>query len=277
MTTQPVPQTTINTPVSPLLRWVTAFESSVVLGVGFGLLFLVTLIGPMWPWALTPFNAAFLGAVYLGSFVTAVTLAAMPRWSPARVIVPMIFVFTAIVLLVSLLNLDRLNLSSPSTWFWFVLYVGIPLNSAYHLWLYRRLPPADSQVMPVWYRNLVLVEVMIFTLYGIALFIAPVIFSAFWPWKLDDFHGRMYCVAFLTPAVGAYLVSRNASKVELITMGLTQIAGGMLTIIGFMMVDAVQKRVDWSAAGTWLWLAFFPILVVVGSAMIWQGRRRSTI
>jgi hypothetical protein len=261
-----------NPSVTALLRWVTTFESVVVIFSGFGLLFLFSVIASMWPWALTPFNASFLGAIYLTSAVAACILAAKARWSPARVVVPMILVFTAIVLVVSLLYLERFIRNSPSTWLWFALYIVIPINSAYHIWLYRRLPPTDTQPMPMWFRNLLLIEVVIFTAYGVGLLIAPATFSAFWPWKIDDFHGRMYCVAFLTPAVGAYLVSRNGSRVELITAGLTQIIGGVLTIVGFLMVENAQKRVDWSAAGTWAWMAFFLPLVVVGAAFICHGR-----
>ncbi len=274
MSNQTLQPTSDNPPVTALLRWVTTVESAVVLFAGFGLLFLSTWVAPIWPWALTPFNAAFLGALYLTAAVAACTLAAVPRWSPARVIVPMILVFTAIVLIVSILYLDRLILNSPSTWLWFALYIVIPLNSAYHVWLYRGLAPTDTRPVPIWFRNLLLIEVAIFMVYGTALFIAPSTFSAFWPWKLDDFHARMYCVAFLTPAVGAYLVRKSGSKLELITIGLTQIIGGVLTILGFVLVDSVQKRADWSAAGTWVWMAFFPLLVVVGLAMIWQGQRR---
>jgi hypothetical protein len=274
MTNHTLQQPNVNPPISALLRWVTTFESAVVLFAGIGLFFFLSLIAPIWPWTLTPFNASFLGAVYLTSAVAACILARIPQWSPARVIVPMILVFTAVVLVVSLLYLDRFILNSPSTWLWFALYIVIPLNSAYHIWLYRCLPPTDTRTLPMWFRNLLLIEVVIFTVYGIALLIAPATFSAFWPWKIDDFHGRMYCVAFLTPAVGAYLVSRNGSKAELITAGLTQIIGGVLTIVGFVVVDSVQKRADWSAGGTWLWMAFFPLLVVVGAAMIWQGRQK---
>ncbi len=275
MNNQTLQQTNANPPVSALLRWVTRFESGVVLFSGFGLMFLFKLFAPLWPWTLTPFNAGFLGAIYLTSWVAAGILAGIPRWSPARVVVPMILVFTAIVLLVSVLYLDRLALNSPSTWLWFVLYIGIPLNSAYHVWLYRHLAPSDRRPMPTWFRNLAMIEVVIFTLYGIALFIAPTTFSAFWPWKIDDFHGRMYCVAFLTPAIGAYLVSRSGSKLELITMGLTQIAEGGMAIIGFVLVDSGQKRVDWSAAGTWVWIAVFAFLVIVGLVMVRVGQRRN--
>lgn len=275
MTNQPLQQINgVNPPVTALLRWVTTFEAAVVLVSGLGLFFLPALIGPVWPWALTPFNAGFLGAIYLGSVVAACILAGTPRWSPARVVVPMILTFTAIVLVVSLLYLDRLILNSPSTWLWFILYIGIPLNSAYHIWLYKAWKPTDTRKMPIWFRNLLLIELTIFALYGIALLIAPAISSAFWPWKIDDFHGRMYCVAFLTPAVGAYLVSRNGSKLELITMGLTQIVGGGSALLGFVLVDNIQKRADWSAAGTWLWIAMFVLLVGIGLVMIRQSQQR---
>ena len=51
---------------------------------GSGLFLLPALVQPRWPWAITPFNAAFLGGVYLTELAMVVLLMGINRWSPAR-------------------------------------------------------------------------------------------------------------------------------------------------------------------------------------------------
>ena len=55
--------------VTTLLLAVTGIEVLVLFGAGVGLLVQPAVIGSIWPWPLTPFNAAFLGAVYSASLV----------------------------------------------------------------------------------------------------------------------------------------------------------------------------------------------------------------
>ena len=108
--------------VTTLLLAVTGVEALVLFGAGVGLVVQPAVIGSIWPWPLTPFNAAFLGAVYSASLVSAAALTVIGRWSPARIVVPMILVFTTIVLIVSLAYLGRFDpgwppgCGSSSTW-----------------------------------------------------------------------------------------------------------------------------------------------------------------
>jgi hypothetical protein len=263
-----------NPPITKLLRGVTAFEIGVLIVSGGGLFFLPAIIGPMWPWPLTPFNTAMLGALYLGSLVAAAALVRWARWSPARVVLPSIAVFTLIVLIVSILYLDRFNQQSISTLFWFLLYLIIPVNALYHLWLYRKLPPANPTPPASPLRQILLAQAIGLGFYGIGLLVAPMAISAFWPWPLDDFHGRMYSVAFLTPAVGSWLLWRASSALELMVMGLTQALGGVLAIAGLLVVDAQVHRVDWTQLGTWLWIGISIVPLIIGVWMVWQGRAR---
>src|SRR5689334_1775020 len=105
-TPAPVPgspvETETNPPINRLLRAVTAVEALVLLVAGGGLFLLPAVLRPLWPWTLPPFNAAYLGAVYLASLTAAALVVWSGRWSPARVVVPMILLFTAAVLAVSL-------------------------------------------------------------------------------------------------------------------------------------------------------------------------------
>lgn len=255
-------------PISRLLWLVTAFESAVLVVAGGGLFFLPEPFGQVWPWELTPFNARFLGAVYLASLLSTLLLVVANRWSPARVVVPMIFLFTIIVLAVSVLNLSRFTGPLFATVLWFLLYVGIPLNAGYHLWLYRDRPVHDPLPLSSAWRMLLLVQAVVFGVYGLALLLAPAVAGSFWPWPVDDFHGRMYSVAFLTPALGAWLCWRASAALELRTLGVTQLVGGVLSVAGLLIVDLGVQRVDWTAAGTWLWLALFIFLALGGLVLV---------
>lgn len=261
-----------NAPISGLLRTVTAIEAIVLLISGAGLFFLPGLMQQYWPWSLAPFNTRFLGAVYLGALVAVVLLVVVGRQSPARVVVPMIFVFTLIVLLISLAYLARFDGPRPVVALWFVLYAGLPANSAYHLWRTRGFSPADPWSLPVSWRVVLLAEAVIFGLYGLGLLAAPDVFSSFWPWTIDAFHGRMYSVAFITPAVGAAVLVQRAAQPDLPALGLPQAVLGALAILGLVIVDQSAGRVSWSAAGTWLWLGTFTVLVAIGLALGWQAK-----
>src|SRR5215468_9780354 len=98
---------------------------------------------PLWPWDTTPFNAAFLGATYIASFAATLTLLLVGRWSVARTILRMVLAFTFVVLIVSLFNVAQFHFDRWASWAWLLLYIVLPLNAAYHLWLYRKQPPAQ--------------------------------------------------------------------------------------------------------------------------------------
>ena len=261
-----------NPKITRLFYWVTAVESGVLLVAGGGLLFFPWLMRPLWPWELAPFNALLLGSIYSASFVATVATVYFERWAPARIVAPMIFLFTTIVLVLSLADLDRFDLGHYSSWLWFLLYIGIPLNAAYYMWQQRgRAPYVPYPLTDPW-KVVLLVPVALLGLYGIALLVDPTQATSFWPWPIDEFHGRMYSVAYLTPAFGAILLWRAAAPVESLTMGLTLLAGGLAPIIGLPIVDSSIGKVDWSAAGTWLWIASFAILALAGAGLVWRSR-----
>jgi hypothetical protein len=224
-----------------------------------------------WPWALTPFNTRFLGAVYFSAFVAVAIMAYKGRWSPARPVLGSIFAFTVVVLGVTFLYLPLFDFQKWGTWLWMALYIILPLNAGIHLWLYRKQPPSEAiPVPPVW-RTAVLGVAAVLGLYGLGLLVAPAAFSAFWPWPLDSFHGQLYSATFISGAVGLFTVARLASRTEFIAAGLTQALLGAFALIGLFVVDSVVHRVNASQPGTWLWIAIFAALLAFGTAMILAG------
>jgi len=262
-----------NPPLTPLLRILTLIEVIVLAGAGGALFFLPDLAGTQWPWPLLPFNTRFLGAIYLASLAPVAVMLFVGRWAPARGVLPALFTFTALVLGVSLMSTSRFEFQRPSTWIWFALYIILAINSAYHLWRYRLLPPADPMPVPAAWRGYLLAVAVVFSVYGFGLLAAPTVFSAFWPWRIDDFHGQMYSAAFLTGAVGALTASRVAARIEFFTAALTQGVLSLFAILGLLIVDASVRKVDWSLPGTWLWVGAFAVMLIASLGMLWQSRR----
>ncbi len=260
-----------NPSISLLLRGITWLEVLVLIVTGGGLFFLPDLAREQWPWVIAPFNGRFVGAVYLGSFVSAVLMAFHGRWSPGRIVLPMIFVFTIIVLGVSFFHLDQFDFQRWQPWIWFLLYIVLPINSAYHLWLYRERKPADASSTSDGWRVFLLALTSLFALYGLTLLVFPTPSSAFWPWPIDQFHGEMYSVVFITAAVGLFLIARRASALEWKTLGLTLLVIGAFSIAGLLLVDAVvplEKKVNWTSPGTWAWIALMALYGGSGAAML---------
>src|SRR5688572_27968047 len=109
-----------NPKLSKLVQIAMIVETLVLLPAAGGLIFLAAMSRPNWPWELTPFNAGFLGAIYAASLVVVAMLAANTRWSPARVLLPMICAFTLWAVFISFLYLPRFDLVKGTTWAWFI-------------------------------------------------------------------------------------------------------------------------------------------------------------
>ncbi len=257
-----------NPTISSLLRILTFVEVVVLFVAGFGLFLIPKLVTPLWPWDLLPFNARFLGAVYAASCIAAIMQTAYARWSPARLVTPMIFIFTAVIIILSVVYLGLFDFQRWEVWVWFFLYTILPINAAYHLWLYRNIPPANSTPLAGSTRAILSAESLILGVYGLALIFIPSIAKTIWSWEIDNFHAQLYSVTFLTPALGAYILTKGATKIEWQTLGFAQVVLGLFPIVGVIIVDASVKRVLWSAPGTWAWFALFIAMLFLGIWML---------
>src|SRR5205823_914957 len=76
-----------------------------------------------------PITAAFLGAAYWASCVLELLSARERVWARARLAVPALLVFTTLMLLATLLHLDRFHLNGSNivargvAWAWLAIYV----------------------------------------------------------------------------------------------------------------------------------------------------------
>ncbi|ESW64388.1 hypothetical protein X769_17025 [Mesorhizobium sp. LSJC268A00] len=236
----------------------------IVLIVGAGLFFAPALVKPRWPWAVTPFNARFLGGFYTAEMAVMAALLVWNRWSPGRLVLVMAFIFTVIVSAASFINLGYFNFERKAPWLWFLVYLASAAVSGLFLWRARARPSAKGVILnPAW-RAYLPVEMTILGAYGVGLLLFPLTFGGFWPWPIDAFHAQVYSAIFLAGAGGTYLVWRSAPREELLVLGLAQFLVGLLAVLGLFITDAAVHRIDWTAAGTLCWLALFGWIGISG-------------
>ncbi len=110
----------MNPRVPGFLRAVTWVECGVV-GSAAALLLTTPKWGgtDIWAWITPPFNARYVGVIYLAALVPLVILAVTARWSPGRLVLWEIFIFTAAIMVVMLAYADRFEWARVATWvFW---------------------------------------------------------------------------------------------------------------------------------------------------------------
>src|SRR3712207_4104700 len=100
-----------------------------------------------------PLTAATLGAGYWGSFVLVLLSARQSLWTHARVAMPGIMVAGTLLLVATLLHLDRFHMESLTGWLWLVLYALLPPGAALLVLRQRAVPGRDGPreaPMPSW-------------------------------------------------------------------------------------------------------------------------------
>ena len=258
-----------NPPISTWLRAAMAVAVVVVLGGGL-LLFLPARV-TRWVWPIGPFNARFLGAVYLAELVGGAVLVVVARHFPARVVIPVAWTFTAVVTLASFVQLPDFDLDRRGPWAWLVAYVGFTLLLPFFFDGLRRgpQPPPTSPAWRRWFQG----EGVVLCAYGAGLLVAPEPLTGFWPWGIDAFHGRIYSAVFLTFGVGSLLLAARSAPSELRALGSSRLVLGVLSVLGLVLADARVGTVDWGAPGTLAWTAAFAGMAVVGGLMLRPAAR----
>lgn len=259
-----------------LSPWVRIFTGAalIVLIAGPLLLFAPQVIAPRWPWAIAPFNARFLGAVYVAEMLSLAVLFMQNRWSPGRASFMVAFIFTFVVSVASLIHLESF-VGTRRVTLWFILYVGYAALTGGALLLYRRLPAVPMLPVDDGFRRLLMIAGAVMTLYGAFLFTAPGIAAGFWPWGIDAMHGRIYSAVFLAPGLGALLLAHSAAREECFVGGVFNGSLGLLAIVSLLLAHLQTGRANFASPGTWLWLILFAALCGLGLMMVRASRAKA--
>ncbi|MEL6553767.1 MAG: hypothetical protein AAFQ63_09955 [Cyanobacteria bacterium J06621_11] len=257
--------------VPPILLTLASISIVLLIIVGGTLFCLPEFSQSRWLWDLKPFNTRFLGAIYLTALVGLASLMLSRRAAMARLVVPMMWVFTTIVLLVSCLQLQQFTPERRATDIWFWLYIVDCLGATYYWGYFRRHTFIGLRKLPTPWALGLGVQSGLLGAYGLSLFFSPVAAGGAWLWPLDVFHSQLYSSIFLTGAVGSAILSRQTTAAEVRALGAVQVTFSSLTLLGLWLVDKEVQGIDWSLVTNWAWVGAIALLGLVGLGLIRQS------
>lgn len=188
-----------------------------------------------------PLHARFVGAIYLFGVVFMAGCLLAKRQAEVRWAVGMIGLWTGMLCIISLLNLDAFGLNLLPVQIWFASYIIYPIISIVMTIRQPTMNQAASLSGPVldsWAKNFLLAQGILFTLLSVALFLAPGFMSTVWPWDVTPVLAQMYAGPLLSYGWGSFLYSKQEQW-----LGVRSIVPAMLlfavttVIISFMHIN----------------------------------------
>ena len=212
-----------------------------------------------------PLTAAFLGAAYWGALVLLAWAARQREWAVARTAMPPVATIALLLLVTTLIHLDRFDLDSLFGWFWLVVYCLVPPLLVV---LLRRqglgAPVAqDRRAIPAGLAAVLALQAIVLLAYGIALFTVPADAAGAWPWTLTPLTGRAVGSFLIGFAVAAAFALRESDLNRLRGVAAAWAALGALELLALAVFSA---DLDASAAGGAAYVAFWSCSIGLGAA-----------
>ena len=265
--------------VIPPLRWMMVLF--VLLGVGAtaALYFGTTHTEDDFSWTIQPpLTAALLGAGYSGTIVL-FGLAIRERWwANARMVVPAPFTLSTLLLIATLLHLDKFHFDSSAiptsvTWIWLVVYVVVPPGLVVLTVLQLRAPGGDpprARPVPGGLRAAVLVYAVLALVGGLVLFLVPEDVAPHWPWAITPLTGRAIA-AWLTALGVAALQATWENDLRRVRIGMAALAA--VGTLGLVAVARYPDDIDNWWPGGWLLVAVLAFMAGAGGYGMLRERR----
>ena len=225
-------------------------------------LFFPEYLASIFTWmVLPPLHARFVGAIYLfGAVFMAGCLAAKTQ-AEVRGAVQMIGIWTGMLFIISLLNLQAFDLKLLPVQIWFASYIIYPLISIWMTW--RDSKPTGELTgafLPAWAKNFLLIQGIIILLLGALLFLIPNFMSTVWPWKVTPTLAQMYAGPLLSYGLGSFLFSRQNTW-----LGIRSIVPGMFAFTAATVIVSVLhiNLFSFAEAADIFWLGAFGTATII--------------
>jgi hypothetical protein len=182
------------------LRWFFTAAAGLALIAGVMLFIGATETERFFSWDIEPpLTAAFMGAAYWAALVLLAWAAFQRDWSRSRTALPAVFVIAVLLLIATLIHLDKFDLDSVFGWFWLVVYIVVVPLLAVLIWNQHRSAgpvPRGDRPMGGWLRVVLSLQAGVMLGIGAALFLFGTEVASLWPWALTPLTAR---------AIGAFL------------------------------------------------------------------------
>ena len=266
-------------PVAPLVTLGLAVLTVALILVGLPLIVAPARTERSFSWTIdVPLTAAFLGTCYWTAALFTLLSAREREWARVRTVLPGVLVAGTLILVATLVHIDRFAMDTARGWIWLILYACLPPGGLLLLALQRRVggtdPPVDRPIEP-WAAALLAVAAATFLIAGAALFAVPGTTGEWWPWPLTPLTARM--VGAWLAAIGATLVGR-AARGRLVTgQGRDGVPGRRRRRPPGNARRLFRHR-GWGDAAAWLYLALCAALLALavrGRAQLELGSART--
>lgn len=258
-------------PLTPAMRgmlWVGGF---LVFLAGIQLYFLTEHTETWFSWTIdSPLTASFIGAFYWTSVALASLSARQQTWAHARVGLPGVQVFVVLMLVATLMHLDKFHFDSSDSiargaaWLWLAVYALEP-PVLFAIYMHQlRVPGTDPPRIaptPSWFLGLITLQATVVLVAGVALFVAPDDAGSWWPWALTPLTAR----AITAWLIGLGLVTLSSVREK--DFARLRPAMASYTVLGTLQFVALARypdEVDWGAVRMWIYIAFLVSVLFVG-------------
>ncbi|HEY1238378.1 MAG TPA: hypothetical protein VGE91_08565 [Solirubrobacterales bacterium] len=228
-------------PLTPRLRLILDVFAGLALIAGALLFFGATNTEMWWSWTIAPpLTAATLGAFYWAAFVLILSAARSRTWARARPAVYPVAVIALLLLVITLIHLDRFDTNSLFGVFWVVAYVMVPLLLAWALADQLSGRGERAQVtrrLPGLLRRALVIEGGALVVVGALLLLAPGAADDIWPWALSALTSRAIGAFLFGIGVAALIAARDDDPLSF------RGAAGAYTALGLLQLLALNLHI----------------------------------
>jgi hypothetical protein len=227
-----------------------------------------------------PLSTVFLGAGYLGGAMLEFAGVRERSWARTRITLPVVWLFSTMTLVATLIHLDRFHHTSPvwntalAAWVWIFLYVVVPpLLLALLIWQERQ-PGEDEprrSPLPSWGRAALIASAAVLLVVGGLLFVAPAAMMPLWPWDLTPLTSR--AVGTWLFAIG-FALAHAAYENDYARVAAGAKAYTVFAALALVAVARFPADVHWDRPAAWLYLGFMVVAFLLG-AYGWIASRRA--
>jgi hypothetical protein len=214
---------------------------------------------------LPPLTAAALGAFYWASFVLLLSAARASTWAAARTVVLPVTVIAVVLLVITLVHLDRFHTDRLFGIFWVAAYVVVPPLLAIAIAQQLRVPGEDAHSgrrLPPPLRAALAAEGVVMIAASAVLLLAPDTAADLWPWALTPLTSRVIGAFALGIGLVAALVVRDDDIGPLAGPALAYTVLGALQLLAVAMHESDLGDDD---LATGIYLAFLVAVLATGA------------
>jgi hypothetical protein len=254
------------TPLTRELRMLLSMFAGLALVAGFLLFPLAQETERFFSWTIQPpLTAAFMGAAYWAAFVLIGWAARAATWELARPALVPVTTIAVLLLVATLVHLEKFDLDSIFGWFWLVVYCSVPPALAVLVWAQARRPAGPvppGRPIPAALRAALLLQAVVMGGLGVVMYVEPSTAGDLWPWALTPLTARAVSAFLIGFAAAAAYAAWDSRLVAFAGAAYAYAALGALELLA---AAAFSGDFD-GGARTALYVAFTVTVLAVGAA-----------